>query len=339
MGAYLLRRILVSIPVLLGITVIAFFVLAAAPGDPVAALIDPEQRLRMSPEDIEAFRRRLGLDGPVYVRYGRWLGLEPLIAMVTGSTDAVTGILQGNFGFSIKTGRSIIDEVTPRVGPTLFLMSASLTIALLVGIPFGVISALRQYSRTDYALTSFSFVMISTPTFVLGLILIYLLAVSLRILPTGGLFTLGKEFDVGSRLSHVILPATVLGLANAAQLMRYTRSGMLEVLSSEYVTTARSKGLNRRVVLVRHALRNALIPIITVVALLLPQLVAEAIITEQVFNWPGLGLLSVRAASDRDPSLLMAIVLIVAVTVIVSNLIADYLYSVVDPRIRYDRAR
>lgn len=338
MGAYFVRRILISIPVLLGITIIAFTVLAAAPGDPVAALVDPEQRLRMTPEDLDALRRRLGLDGPFYVRYSRWLGLEPFIALVTGSPDPARGILQGEFGFSIKTGRSIIDEVGPRVGPTLTLMSVSLVIALLVGIPFGVISAVRQYSKLDYALTSFSFVMISTPTFVLGLILIYLLAVQFRLLPTGGLFTLGSEFDLGSRVSHVIMPAAILGLANAAQLMRYTRAGMLEVLSTEYMTTARAKGLRGRIVLLRHGLRNALIPIITVIALLVPLLVAETIITEQVFNWPGIGSLAVRAANDRDPSLLMAIVLITAITVIVSNLVADFFYGFVDPRVRLERA-
>ncbi len=338
MGAYFLRRLLIVIPVLLGITIIAFTVLSAAPGDPVAALVDPEQRLRMTAADLDALRSRLGLDGPVYVRYIRWLGIEPLIAFATGSTDPVRGILQGEFGFSIKTGRSIVDEIGPRVGPTLTLMVSSLAIALLVGIPFGVISAVRQYSKTDYALTSFSFIMISTPTFVLGLILIYVLAVQFRLLPTGGLFTLGAEFDVGSRLSHVIMPAAILGLANAAQLMRYTRAGMLEVLSTEYMTTAAAKGLPSRTVLVRHGFRNALIPIITVIALLIPQLVAETIITEQVFNWPGIGSLAVRAANDRDPSLLMAIVLITAFAVIISNLLADFFYGVVDPRVRYERA-
>jgi len=338
MGAYFLRRILISIPVLLGITIIAFAVLAAAPGDPVAALVDPEQRLRMTPADLDALRSRLGLDGPVYVRYVRWLGIEPFIAFLTGSTDPAQGILQGQFGYSIKTGRSIIDEIGPRVGPTMTLMTTSLIVALLVGIPFGVISAVRQYTKLDYALTSFSFVMISTPTFVLGLILIYVIAVQFRLLPTGGLFTLGAEFDVGSRLSHVIMPAAILGFANAAQLMRYTRSGMLEVLSTEYMTTAAAKGLRGRTILLRHGLRNALIPIITVIALLIPQLVAETIITEQVFNWPGIGSLAVRAANDRDPSLLMAIVLITAFAVIISNLLADFFYGVVDPRVRYERA-
>jgi peptide/nickel transport system permease protein len=338
-GAYLLRRILISIPVLLGITLIAFFVLASAPGDPVRALVDPEALGRMSTEQVDQLRRRLGLDGPVYVRYARWLGLEPILAIVTGSKDPALGVLQGEFGYSIKSGRAILDEVGPRIGPTLFLMGTSIVIAIVIGIPFGVISAIRQYSRLDYFLTSFSFVMISTPTFVLGLILIFLFAVQLRLVPTGGLFTLGREFDIGSRVAHVILPATILGFANAAVLMRYTRAGMLEVLGSDYITTARAKGLRRAVVLLRHGLRNALLPIVTVLALILPELVAGAIVTEQVFNWPGMGLLAVRAAADRDPSLMMAIVLLVAVAVLISNLIADFMYSVVDPRVRLGRSR
>jgi peptide/nickel transport system permease protein len=338
-GAYLIRRILISIPVIIGITLIAFFVLASAPGDPVRALVDPEALGRMTPEQVDQLRQRLGLDGPIYVRYARWLGLEPLIAAVTGSQDAARGVLQGEFGFSIKSGRAIIDEVGPRIGPTLFLMGTAITIAICVGIPFGVIAAVRQYSRLDYFLTSFSFIMISTPTFVLGLIFIFIFAVQLRILPTGGLFTLGKEFDPGSRLSHVILPAAILGFANAALLMRYTRAGMLDVLSSDFMTTARAKGLRRYVVLIRHGFRNALLPIITVIALILPELVAGAIVTEQVFAWPGMGLLAVRAAADRDPSLMMAIVLIVSIAVVVSNLVADFAYAYADPRIRLDRAR
>ena len=324
MGAYFIHRIFISIPVLIGITVIAFFVLASAPGDPVTSLVDPEALGRMSREDIETMRQRLGIDGPVYVRYMRWLGLDPLIAPLTGNLDPIRGVLQGEFGYSIKTGRAIVEEVGPRIGPTLLLMGASILIALLVGIPFGVVSAVRQYSRLDYSLTSFSFVMISVPTFVLGLILIFLFAVQLRLLPSGGLFTLGKEFDIGSRVSHVIMPAAILGLANAAQLMRYTRAGMLDVLSSDYMTTARAKGLRPRVVLLRHGFRNALIP--------------GAIVTEQVFNWPGMGQLAVRAAADRDPSLMMAIVLIVAIAVLVSNLLADFTYSLVDPRVRLDRS-
>jgi len=317
-GAFLLRRILIAIPVLLAISMVGFVALALSPGDPVLLQINPETFLNLTPVQIEAIRHSMGLDGPIYLRYLRWL----------------IGLLQGNFGVSLITGQTVVFEVGARIGPTLFLMGSAVLIALFVGIPFGVISAIRQYSRLDYVLTTFSLTMISTPTFVLGLILIYLLGVSWHVLPVSGLYTLGAPFSITDRLGHLIMPATILGLAYAAPLMRYTRASMLEVLGSEYVTTARSKGLPRRTVLVRHALRNALLPIITILALMLPDLIGGAIITEQVFNWPGMGQLAVTAAEHRDPSLMMAVMMLVAVAVVVSTLIADVAYVVADPRVR-----
>ncbi len=318
MGAYILRRLLVAIPVLIGITIISFAILALAPGDPVAARIAPERRASMTREQLDAVRREMGLDGPVYIRYGRW----------------ITGVAQGDFGYSIKSGRSVAEEIAPRVGPTLLLMGSSILFALLIGIPFGVLSAVRQYGRLDYFVTTFTMVMISTPTFLTGLILIYVIGVSLRLLPTGEMLTAGKPFALGDLVAHLVMPVLILGFANAAPLMRYTRASMLEVLNSEYVTTARSKGLRSRIVLVRHALRSALLPVVTVIGLLIPELVAGAIVTEQVFSWPGMGRLAVRAANDRDPSLMMGIVLIVAVTVLVANILTDVAYTYVDPRVR-----
>jgi peptide/nickel transport system permease protein len=229
--------------------------------------------------------------------------------------------------------------VGPRVGPTLLLMTAALAFAVVVGIPLGVAAAVRQYGMLDYSLTGVTMLMISTPTFVLGLILIYTLGVSLRLLPVGGMMTLGKDFDLTDRIAHLIMPALILGSFYAAQLMRYTRAGMLEVLNSDFMATARAKGLPGRIILLRHGFRNALLPLITVLGLLLPELVAGAIITEQVFSWPGMGQLAVRAAADRDPSLMMAIVLIFAVAVLVSNLLADLAYSIADPRIRFGGRR
>lgn len=318
MGAYIVRRFLIAIPVLIGITIIAFTILSLAPGDPVAARIAPEQRAAMTREQLDQLRHELGLDGPVYVRYARWM----------------TGVLQGDFGYSIKTERSIEEEIGPRIGPTLLLMGSSILFAILVGIPSGILSAVRQYGKLDYTLSTFTMIMVSTPTFVLGLILIYSLGVSLRLLPTGEMQTAGKPFAIGDLLAHLVMPVLVLGFANAAILMRYTRAGMLEVLSSDYITTARAKGLRARVVLIRHGLRNAILPLITLIGLLIPELVAGAIITEQVFSWPGMGRLAVRAANDRDPSLMMGIVLLVAVVVLLANILVDVAYSLVDPRVR-----
>lgn len=318
MGAYVVRRALIAVPVLIGITIIAFAILSLAPGDPIAALIAPEQRAAMTREQLASMRRELGLDGPVHERYVRWLG----------------GVLAGDFGYSIKSGRSIVDELAPRIGPTLLLMGGSIVFAIIVGIPLGVLSAVRQYGRIDYVITTFTMIMISTPTFLLGLVLIYTLGVSLKILPTGEMQTAGKPLSLDDLIAHMVMPVAILGFANAAPLMRYTRAGMLEVLNSDYVTTALAKGLRERVVLIRHAFRNALLPLVTVIGLLIPELVAGAIITEQVFSWPGMGRLAVRAANDRDPSLMMGIVLLVAVTVLIANILTDIAYSYVDPRVR-----
>ena len=351
MGSYIVRRVLIGIPVLIGITIVGFVILAVAPGDPVSGLVDPERLATMTPAQLEQLRRELGLEGPMTVRYCRWLGacsprgrgigillsdrgLPNLFPALLGGGS--NGILHGDFGYSIKSGRPIVEEVVPRIEPTLLLMGTSLLLAVGVGISFGVVTAVRQYGKLDYFLTTVTLMMISTPTFVLGLILLYVFGVSLRLLPVGGMFTLGREFDLGDRIGHLAMPAMILGLANAAPIMRYVRTAMLEVLNSDYIRTARAKGLVGRAVLLRHGLRNALLPVITVVALLLPDLVAGAIITEQVFSWPGMGLLAVRAAQDRDPSLMMAIVLMVGAAVLSSNLLADVAYGIADPRVRYE---
>ena len=308
---------LYAVPVLFGITVIAFSILSLAPGDPAAARIAPEQRASLTTEQLEAVRRQLGLDGPVHVRYLRWLN----------------GILHGDFGFSIKTGRPVVEELLPRITPTLTLMVTSIVLSFVIGIPFGVLSAVRQYGHLDYVLSTISMIMVSTPTFVLGLLLIYSLGVSLRLLPTGEMLTAGQPFSMLDLVRHLIMPATILAFANAAPLMRYTRAGMIEVLHSDYIVAARAKGVREAAVVIKHGLRNALLPVVTFLGLLIPQLVAGAIITEQVFSWPGMGRLAVRAASDRDPSLMMGIVLLVACTVLVSSILTDVVYIYVDPKI------
>jgi len=330
---YVLRRILIAFPILIGITIVSFVALSLAPGDPLLARLDPAQLavIQSHPEQLEARRKELGLDQPVFPwiidgalvpgRYLSWLG----------------GAATGDFGYSIQSHRPIAEEVAKRIPPTLALMGFAILIAIFVGVPFGVLSALRQYSRLDYVLTSVTMMMTSTPTFVLGLGSIYIFAVWIDILPTSGLQTLGKPFNLPDFFLHLLLPGLVLGLSSAAPLMRYTRASMLDVLNSEYVVTATSKGLGRRTVIIRHAFRNSLIPIITVIGLLLPELVGGAVITEQIFAWPGMGQMAVRAASDRDSALMMGVVLVVAVAVLVINILVDVLYATVDPRIRFGR--
>jgi peptide/nickel transport system permease protein len=322
-GAYIVRRLLISIPVLLGITLIGFVALKLSPGDPLLTSVNPEvlANLAANPELLEAERTRLGFDQPIFPnQYVRWLG----------------NALQGDLGYSITSKRLIVDEIGSRLPQTLYLMVTALTLAILIGIPIGVLSAVRQYSKTDYMLNALAIFFASTPVFVLGLIGIYVFAVNLRLLPTSELHTVGRT-DIPDAIWHLILPACVLAIVNAAPLVRYTRASMLDVLNSEYVTTARSKGLPNRVVIIRHALRNGLIPIITIIAWLAPEAVAGAVITEQIFAWGGIGQLAVKAAGARDPSLMMGIILITGTAVLVANLVADIAYAVADPRIRYVR--
>jgi peptide/nickel transport system permease protein len=317
-GTYIVRRILIAIPVLIGITILAFVALSLAPGDPITSRMDPEALSRMTAEDLAAARHALGLDQPIPVRYLIWLG----------------GILQGDLGYSVVNHSLVVDELGRRLPPTLILMSMALVVGSTVGIAFGIAAAVRQYSRLDYALTAFSTSFIAIPGFVVGLVMIYVFGAALKILPTTGMFTLGKPPTLPDMFVHLIMPVTLLSVGLAAQLTRYTRASMLEVLSSDFMTTAKSKGLHGRSVLLGHAFRNALIPVITVIGLTLPDLVAGAVITEQLFGWPGMGQLAVKAASSRDPAMMMGVILVVATAVLVANLVVDVLYGVADPRIR-----
>ena len=325
MGAYFVRRILIAIPVMLGITILAFLVVNMTPGDPLTARLDPEvlARIAENPSLLDERRRQLGLDQPLPIQYLRWLA----------------GVLQGDLGYAISTGRPIAEELGPRIGPSLLLMLFAAIVAVAFGLPAGILSAVKQYGKVDYLLSALTVLLISTPTFVIGMIGIYVFGVSLKVLPVGELYTIGKEDDLLDRFSHFILPALILGLVNAALLMRYTRASMVESLGADYITTARSKGLPKRVIVVRHGLRNALIPVITVLAFLMPELIAGAVVTETVFNWPGLGQLSVRAAKAGDPAMMMGVVLVVGLAVVIASIVADLAYSVADPRIRFDRGR
>ena len=319
MGRYLLRRLIISIPVLIGITIATYTIVNLAPGDPVSALLNPEQVAALGPGWVEQQKEALGLNKPIPVRYGLWM----------------KELARGNLGFSLVDRQPVAHKLAERIWPTLRLMLLALTIALLVAIPAGVISALKQYSLLDYVVTAFGFLAISIPSFFLALAAIYVFAVKLGWLPAAGMYTVGQPPTLGDALRHLVLPATVLGLAQAAPLIRYTRSGMLEVIRQDYVTVARAKGLGERLVIFRHALRNALIPLVTVIALQLPALLGGTVIIEAVFAWPGMGTLAITAIRGRDYPVIMAINLISALMVLTSNLLADLVYAVIDPRIRY----
>jgi peptide/nickel transport system permease protein len=316
-GRYILRRLLINIPVLFGITVLVFTFTLLAPGDPVSAYLKPE--LGASEEMRAQMRQRLGLDQPAPVRYMRWLGQT----------------VQGNLGYRIVGGQPVNSTIGRALRASIVLMGAALAIGCLVGIPLGILSALRQYSKTDFALTALAFLGVSTPSFLLGLGGLYIFGLKLGLFPIGGMFSTTGEVTLADFLHHLALPALILGFGYIAILMRYTRSSMLEVVRAAYVTTARAKGMREHSVVLRHAFRNALLPVLTVIGLALPEMVGGAVITETVFTWPGMGSLLIDAVNGRDYPLIMGISLSVAVAVLLANLVTDIAYALVDPRIRF----
>ncbi len=319
MGRYILRRLLIGIPVLFGITLVTYLIVSLAPGDPVSAMVNPEQISELGPGWLDQQRAELGLDKPIPVRYGLWM----------------KEVAQGNLGYSYTDRQPVADKLSERIWPTVKLMLTVQILALIIAVPIGIISAVRQYSLIDYIATIFGFATISIPAFFLALVAIYVFSIQLRWLPAAGMGTLGEPPTFVDSLKHLILPATVLGLGQAAPLIRYTRSSMLETVRQDYVRVARAKGLSERVVISRHALRNALIPLVTVIALTLPQLLGGTVIIEQVFSWPGMGTLAIKAVRGRDYPTIMAINMIGAVAILFSSLIADIIYAWIDPRISY----
>lgn len=308
------RRLLITLPVLFFVTIFNFLIISMAPGDPVDAYFNPYA----TDTDLANRRASLGLDKPMYVQYGVWLG----------------NLLRGNLGFSYTNYEPVTHILAQRIGPTLLLMGTAMLVAYLMAIPIGILSATRQYSVLDYGITGFSFVGISVPAFFFGLFGIYIFAVKLHWLPTGGMYRLGGEANFLDRLQHLILPVLVLAAAICGKMARYVRSSMLDVLNQDYLRTARAKGLKETVVVGRHALRNALIPIITVIGLDIPLLIGGAVVTEQIFQWPGIGQLTIQSIGSRDYPVLMAINLLSAIFVVLANLLTDIAYRIADPRIK-----
>lgn len=319
MGRYILRRLLMTVPVLFGISVVTYGMINFAPGDPVTALLNPEQMALLGPGWVEERKEALGLNQPLPVRYLRWMG----------------EVAQGNLGYSYRDSEPVTEKILERLGPTLRLMITAQVIALLIGLPLGIISAIRQYSLLDYVVMVLGFSSAALPPFFLALGLIYIFSLRFQVLPTSGMNTVGEAATLSDSIRHLILPAFALGLAYAAPLIRYSRSSMLETIQQDYVVVARAKGLKETVVILRHALRNALIPLVTVIALGLPALLGGTVIIEQVFAWPGMGTLAISSVFARDYPVIMGVTLIGSVMVIVSNLLADIVYAIVDPRIRY----
>lgn len=318
MTTYILRRILISLPIILVITVIVFLLANMMPGDAVMAMISSDSP--MEADLIKLRQGQLGLDLPLYEQYGRWLG----------------NLAKGSLGYSFQTGEPVGQMILTRIPATLELMGLSLIIAVILGVFLGTISALRQYSPLDYSLTLFGFTGISIPDFFLGMILIFVFALTLKWFPTSGMVTAGTEFSWSDNLRHLFLPALALALVRTSVFMRYTRASVLEVINEDYVRTARAKGMTERVVTVRHILRNALIPVITVIGINLTVLFAGSVIIETIFQWPGIGMMFINAIALRDSPVIMGYVLISAFVVLLANLVTDVTYSFADPRIRYE---
>lgn len=317
MGAYVTRRIGVGLIVLVLVSMITFAGVALAPGDALTARVSPTALAEMSPADIAAKRHALGLDQPMPIRYVKWLN----------------SVVHGDLGYSSSDGVAVGTDLADHVGPTLILMAAALLLGILVALPLGVIAAMREHTVVDYVLSAVPIALVGIPAFVVGLVAIYLFSVQLGWLPTGGLHRLGDD-SAGDLLVHLLMPGCVLAIVVAAPLLRYMRASMLDTLRADYMVTARSKGLPARTVIMRHGFRNALLPVITVIGILIPQLIAGTVIVENVFGWPGMGQLAVRAAGDRDVSVMLGVVMVVGATVVAVNILTDLVYAYVDPRLR-----
>jgi peptide/nickel transport system permease protein len=319
---YLAKRLLLAVPILLGASTIIFFLMHAAPGDPTSLyLANPN----IDPRVIEQMRRNLGLDQPVYIQYVKWL----------------SSFLRGDFGYSFSQHRAISQILKDAIPNTLMLSGVSLIIIFAIGVLVGTIQAVRQYSWVDNLATMLSFFFYSMPSFWFGLMLMLLFSYKFQWLPASQMTSVEHEFLGGfgqfsDRIQHLLLPALALGVGGAASVARYMRSGMLEQIRQDYVRTARAKGLGERSVVFKHAMRNALIPVVTLLGLYIPFLISGAVLIETIFAWPGMGRTIVTAIFQRDYPVVLASAFVISVLVILGNLLADVLYSVVDPRVRVE---
>jgi peptide/nickel transport system permease protein len=321
MRRYNFRRLLGVPPLLLGITLVTFLLIHATPGSPVDDLkLTPE----IKTEDLDSIKRTLGIDRPLHEQYLVWIGQ----------------LVRGDLGISLKTYQPVRQQLFERLPNTLLLTVGSLLVAMVLAVPIGVIAAIKRNSWFDHITTIVSTFGQAVPAFWLGLMLIIVFAVQFKVwgppsLPSGGTQTLPGGGDFNDRLKHLILPVTALATAQIATWARYIRSQMLEVIQQDYVRTARAKGLHERVVVMRHAFRNAILPLITLVGLTIPNLFGGAVIIEGIFGWPGIGSFAINAAGNRDYTVVMGTVLFISIVTVFSNLLADILYAVADPRIQY----
>jgi peptide/nickel transport system permease protein len=363
MAKYVIRRLVQAIPVLIGITIVTYCILLLAPGGPEARFANNP---RITNDQRAAFRKAWGLDQPIPIQYCRWLGFcNPeadglsLIGptglpnfLPEGLSGSKNGLLHGDFGFSIDSGEPVGPRIARAALPTLILAGFALVIWVTVAVVMGVLAAVKRYSKFDSFATIFAYVGFAMPTFWLGIMLIYIFGANLQILPIGGMTNTRASPPFGSDAywtyfgaqpftaladlgRHLVLPVFTLVVVNIAGDSRFVRASMLESLNQDYVRTAKAKGLPARAVTFKHALRNALLPVVTNIGLEIPFLFTGAIVTESIFSWPGVGRLYIEAVRTFDYTILMGILFVTAIIVLFANLLADILYAIIDPRIKY----
>lgn len=316
MARYLIKRLLEFVPLLFLISLISFFLMKLAPGDPVQMMLDPN----VTASDLIQLKKNLGLDLPLWQQYGLWL----------------KNILQGNLGVSLVTSRPVLEMILERLPATLLLMVSAFVVTLVIAIPLGIQSAQKQNTPVDHGITFLSFISMSIPSFWLALMMMLFFSLWLGIFPTSGMYSLEtpwylRPLDI---LWHLILPVMVLSVGELAVYIRYLRASMIGVLKQNYIRTAHAKGLDWDTVIKKHALKNALLPLITILGLSLPGLFGGAFIIEKIFSWPGMGMLGINAIFARDYPLIMGMILFSSFLILLGNLLADLAYSWADPRIR-----
>jgi len=314
---YILKRLMQAIPLLIGVSIIGFAMMHLSPGGPLAVYtLNPT----ITAQDIERIKHVFGLDQPLHIQYLKW----------------AWGIFTGNWGTTFFGGRPVLDVILERMPATFLLMGSGMAVAVLIGMLIGILGAVKRYSVFDYLATTGAMVALSFPTFWFGLMTIFIFALKLRWLPSGGMYTLGGEEGLLDLMTHLILPTMVLALVLVAQWSRYTRSSFLEVIHQDYIRTATSKGLSRGRILLRHAFPNAVPPLIALAGVQLPWLFSGALVTETIFGWPGMGRLFVDALTMKEYPVLMGMIMITAMAVIIGNLLADVINALIDPRIRLE---
>lgn len=314
MAKFILKRILISIPTFVGITLLVFFLSSMAPGGPLTGL-----SATMTEEAIARLEHEYGLDRPIIVQYADWFA----------------NLLHGDLGNSYKSGKPVADMIGGRLMPTLVLTMTAFLLSVTLGVTLGILAAIFEGSRGDKAISAIASASQSIPGFFLCVLLLWIFSVTLGILPSSGMYGAAGKKTFSDLIRHLILPAGTMAFGQLGSIIRYTKSGMLEVMNEEYIKTAKAKGIGAAAVTIRHAFRNSLIPIVTVLGTELPGLIGGSVITEQIFGWPGVGTLMMTSVTSRDYPAIMGITCILAAVVLIVNLLVDILYGVLDPRISY----